>query len=92
MTREEERNMITHEIAWQHTKHYDPLLSKESWCEMAAREAIDWADKHPRKGLVDIDKTCEWLLKNIHNYLHVTGGGYWFDGGVVLDLKKAMEE
>lgn len=39
-----------------------------------------------------IDKASEWLLKNIHNYLHGTGGGYWFDEGVVLDLRKAMEE
>lgn len=47
MNRKEKRDMIAHKIAWQHTKCYDPLLSKESWCEIAAREAIDWADEHP---------------------------------------------
>lgn len=37
------------------------------------------------------EEISEWLLKNIHNYLYVTGGGYWFDEGVVLDLRQAME-
>ena len=27
-------------------------------------EGATWSDEHPRKGLVDIDKACEWLLKH----------------------------
>ena len=27
-----------------------------------------WADEHPRKGLVDIDKVCDWLKKNSSDY------------------------
>ncbi len=61
-------------------------------CKWAFMHGAKWSDEHPRKGLVDIDKACEWLKKNIHNYLHITGGGYWFDKGVILDLRKAMEE
>lgn len=64
MTREEERYTIAHKIAWEYTKHYDPLLSKESWCEMAARDAIDWADKHPKEGLWDNEKVKQFLRDN----------------------------
>ena len=27
-----------------------------------------WADEHPRKGLLDIEKVCEWLENNMHDY------------------------
>ena len=92
MNREEERNMIAHEIAWQHTKHYDPLLSKESWCEMAAREAIDWADEHPKKGLVDIEKVCDYL-KNL-GYQRYPGAPMEriIDDDELENLINAMEE
>jgi len=31
-----------HQIAWESSKRYDPTLSKESWCEMAALEMAYW--------------------------------------------------
>ena len=34
-----------HQIAWEMSKHYDPLLSKESWCEMAALDMASWLEK-----------------------------------------------
>ena len=34
-----------HRIAWEYSKHYDPLLSKESWCEMAALDMAYWLEK-----------------------------------------------
>ena len=34
-----------HQIAWETSKHYDPLLSKESWCEMAALDMASWLKK-----------------------------------------------
>jgi len=33
------------QIAWETSKHYDPLLSKESWCEMAALDMANWLKK-----------------------------------------------
>ena len=65
MNRGEERNQIAHQIAWEYTKHYDPLLSKECWCEIAVRDAIDLVDKYPRKGLVDIEKVCK-VIKDLY--------------------------
>ena len=90
MNRGEERNQIAHQIAWEYTKHYDPLLSKECWCEIAVRDAIDWADEHPRKGLVDIDKVCKWFEENLHMYNTSECEGDRID--FVEDFKKAMEE
>ena len=29
----------------------------------------EWSDEHPRKGLVDIEKVCEWLKENA-TYIH----------------------
>lgn len=33
----------------------------------------EWADSRPRKGLVDIEKACEWLKDNANEYLD------WYD-------------
>ena len=27
--------------------------------------AMEWADEHPREGLVDIDDVCDYLAKNL---------------------------
>lgn len=34
-----------HQIAWETSKDYDPSLSKESWCEMAALDMASWLEK-----------------------------------------------
>lgn len=34
-----------HQIAWETSKDYDPLLSKEAWCEMAALDMASWLEK-----------------------------------------------
>ena len=34
-----------HQIAWETSKDYDPQLSKESWCEMAALDMASWLEK-----------------------------------------------
>ncbi len=40
-----------------------------------------WADEHPRKGLVDIDKVCKWLEK----------GGYFVNNTETIeDFRNAM--
>lgn len=33
------------------------------------RLGAEWADEHPRKGLVDIDKVCEWMKTNYTEFL-----------------------
>lgn len=54
-----------------------------------------WADEYPRKGLVDIEKACEWLKDNVNDsYLD------WYDwekcrlnkDELLRDFREAMEE
>ena len=42
-----------HQIAWETSKHYDPLLSKESWCEMAALDMASWIEKQGNQTILD---------------------------------------
>ena len=32
----------SHEIAWQYSKHYDPIACRQEWCEMAARAGANY--------------------------------------------------
>ena len=43
----------------------------------------EWADQHPRKGLVDIEKVCEYLMKN--------DKGFILTEMSITELRKAME-
>lgn len=38
-----------HQIAWETSKDYDPSLSKESWCEMAALDMASWLEKQGKE-------------------------------------------
>ena len=50
------------------------------------REGAQWADKHPREGLVDIEKACDWLEKNVWP---MTGVDY---SALTESFYKAMED
>ena len=87
-------------LAILYTKDYDDE-GKEVYnigTEVACLEMAEWIDEHPRKGLVDIDKACEWLLDNVYGYIEESNnpkfsGGYTFDFNSFLnDFRKAMEE
>ena len=45
-----------------------------------------WADENPKKGLVDIDRVCEWLDDHLDDY------GHDYYDYLIADLRKAMEE
>lgn len=34
------------EIAWQESKHYDPIACKQEWCQMAAIDMACWLLSH----------------------------------------------
>jgi len=96
MTRQEQRNEIAHKIAWENSKHYDPLLCKEAWCEMAARDAIDWADEHPDLYSVTrkaIAREREHMIKKTAEFLWNCGCIDTLVVDEVIDsYKKYMEE
>jgi len=84
MTREEEIEQLLREI--------DNNYVDVTW---AAKEAINWADQHPRKGLWDAQKVIEWLRNNAGTYLEDNrkyGEGCEYDiSELIKDLRKAME-
>ena len=47
------------QIAWETSKHYDPLLSKESWCEMAALDMASWLEKQDKKSPFNKERLME---------------------------------
>lgn len=56
-------------------------------------DGAKWADEHPRKGLVDIDKACEWLNYVLRNGCFVNNDvGEREIKAVIEDFKKKMEE
>lgn len=51
----------------------------------------EWADKHPKEGLVDINKACEWLRTNYEDIGIRYIRGYKAEDEIE-SFKKAMEE
>jgi hypothetical protein len=67
-----------HQIAWEASKNYDPSLSKESWCEMAALDMASWFEKQGEKKSADKvepnpawseedEEILKWLCRIIHS-------------------------
>lgn len=53
----------------------------------------EWADQHPRKGSVDIEKVCQYIKDNLYKYLFVCDGQAGFPTTEFIKyLKSAMEE
>lgn len=54
-------------------------------------EGIEWADEHPKDGLVSIDKVCEWLKNN--TWVLYKKNEYEVEiKNLLNDFRKAMEE
>lgn len=71
-----------HQIAWEVSKDYDPLLSKESWCEMAALDMASWLEKQSKK------KSADEVLK-IRQELYQSGYNDGYKHGQE-DLAKSL--
>ena len=72
-----------HQIGWETSKHYDPLLCKESWCEMAALDMAAWKEQQM------IEKAVEYINNTI-------GQGGWLNScqinNFIESFKKYMED
>lgn len=60
-------------------------------------EGTKWADKHPKEGMVSLDKVCEWI-KNIDDFSEYIGVIFsgpcsikFYSDSFVKNLRKAME-
>lgn len=86
MTREEEIKQAAKNRADQYEHPVD-------WnnCYHHYIQGAEWADQHPRKGLVDIEKVIEWLnTVDFSNYVEDLKCIYV--GQLKKDLRRAMEE
>ena len=60
------------------------LLDENAYVEhnyYAFKRGVEWADENPKKGLVSIDKVCDWLSENTN-----------FSLEDIEEFRKAMEE
>lgn len=80
MTREEQRNNAAIEYANAVTGG-----NQDAWFDVVFKthqDATAWADEHPRKGLVSINRVCEFLR---------TYDKAAFPYRLIEDLRKSME-
>ena len=75
-----DKNLVkeeAHRIAWEYSKHYDPLLSKESWCEMAALDMAYWLEKQGYQKSADKVEPKfhegEWVVNKLGDSWHIDG-------------------
>lgn len=61
------------------------IIEQEEWFIKGA----EWSDKHPKKGLVNIEKACEWLDNNAEDY--TIDGGLSIEN-LIYSFEKAMEK
>lgn len=88
MTREEEKIQAANNYGLNARLGYPRVMDEtDRMIHKAYIAGFDYADQHPRKGLVDIEKVIEYMKKNSRfKYLLET------DWEVLEDLRKAMEE
>ena len=62
------------------------------YAEYAFIEGVKWSDENPQKGLVSIDKACEWLTQHINDYINEYNPHRKDIDCLFEDFRKAMEE
>ena len=72
----------------------DPIADAK---EESFIEGAEWADEHPKEGLVSLDKACEWLWNEIYERIDDSNireslydDNYRAD--LVVAFREAMEE
>ena len=61
-------------------------------------DGAEWADEHPKQGLINIEKACKWLDDNFMNLIWgrtrsvYAGGNFATVDEMIANFRKAMEE
>ena len=82
MNREEEIGTASFEYICR-----NDVINNEHIASISFTDGAIWADEHPRKGLVDIEKPCEWLGPIFEDF-----AGYYCGQDLLNSFRKAMEE
>lgn len=83
-----------HQIAWETSKDYDPLSSKESWCEMAALDMASWFEKQGEYSWKPTEEQLEALDYAYNNCSDTERGNYYERvlADLIADLHKLYEK
>ena len=72
MTREEQINEKVHELGQACFPDECNIWARENYesqkVEWACKQMVEWADEHPKKGMVSLEKAKEWLEETL--YIH----------------------
>lgn len=98
MTRKEEINERAYELGQVCFPDECNIWARENYeaqkVEWACKQMLEWADEHPKKGLVSLDKVVKYLQSKLE-YSPDIDGLQIYDTGIeefVNDFRKAMEE
>ena len=101
MTREEQINEKVHELGQICFPDECNIWARENYeaqkVEWACKQMVEWADEHPKKGMVSLNKVCDMLYamlttQDINDYDYVTSPAYDNVVDFVEDFRKSWEE
>lgn len=88
MTREEEKTQAANNYGLNARLGYPRVMDEtDKLICQAFKAGFDYSDEHPRKGLVDIEKACEYLESAFKPLV-----GYYSTPDYVDAFRKAMSE
>lgn len=76
------------------TREEEIIKASQMYASYQQKPFLDgakWADEHPRKGFVNIDKACEWWKEEFY-YPSMTPEEIKWYNNKVNKFRKAMEE
>ena len=101
MTREEQINEKVHELGQACFPDECNIWARENYesqkVEWACKQMVEWADEHPKKGMVSLNEVCDILYamlttQDINDYDYVTAPAYNTVEDLVEDFRKSFEK
>ena len=97
MTREEQINEKVHELGQACFPDECNIWARENYesqkVEWACKQMVEWADEHPKKGMVSLEKVEEWLYKNFYESYNLNDyGKYDLDKPYIASLFDTINE
>lgn len=62
------RNEQIYQAAQRYSDSMDEFQRYHTYPKEGFRAGAEWADKHPKKGVVSLYEVCSWLQNNIDDY------------------------
>lgn len=62
------RNEQIYQAAQRYSDSMDEFQRYHTYPRTAFIDGAEWADKHPKEGMVSLSEVCTWLQNNIDDY------------------------